>query len=72
MNLNGNGSTRDKVFIRLIVILAVVMIGFGIATLILALEGTPSDRVIFRVLSGFGAMFTGMIGLCLGYLSGRK
>ena len=38
---------------------------------ILAICGDPSDQVIYRLLGGFGAMFTGMIGLALGYLSGR-
>ena len=66
---NGNG--RDKTFIRIIQILAGVMVCFGVATLLLTIFGNPSDQVIFRVLSGFGAMFTGMIGLALGYLSGR-
>ena len=54
---NGNG--RDKTFIRLILILASVMILFGLATLVLAIAGEPSDKVIYRLIGGFGAMFTG-------------
>ena len=74
MNFNGGGNNngRDRTLLRLIMVLAAVMVLFGIATLVLAIAGEPSDKVIFRLISGFGAMFTGMIGLALGYLSGRK
>ena len=73
MNLNGgNNNGRDRTFLRLIMVLATVMILFGVATMILAAAGEPSDKVIYRLISGFGAMFTGMIGLALGYLYGAS
>ena len=69
-NGNGNGG-RDKTFLIILTILATVMILFGIASMILIAAGEGSDNIALRLINAMGAMFTGLIGLTVGYLTGR-
>ena len=63
---------RDKYFLRILVVFGIIMLCFGTATMVLAIIGHPSDQVIVRLVSAMGAMFSGMLGLSIGYLTGRR
>lgn len=52
-------------------IVCAVTICFGAAAVILGIYSNPSDPVIIRVIGAFGAMFSGIVGLAIGYISGR-
>ncbi len=71
MNANGNGG-RDKSFLRILALFGVILIVFGMVAIALTIWGDPSEKVIFRVIGAMGSMFTGMLGLAVGYLTGRK
>ena len=66
----GNGG-RDQFFVRMVLILAFVMLCFGVASMLLAIYTDASDPVIMRLIGAFGSMFTGIVGLIVGYVSGR-
>ena len=68
---NSNGGARDKTFVRTILVLSSVAVLFGFASLVLAIASDPSDAVILRIIGAFGAMFSGIVGLVVGYISGR-
>lgn len=71
--MNGvNGNGRDKFFVRVMLILAVIVVLFGAASILLAIYLKPSDPVILRIIGGIGSMFAGLVGLAVGYLSGRR
>jgi len=70
---NGNGTARrDKFFLRVLIVFGAIMLGFGAAATILAIWGDASDQIILRVVNAMGSMFTGMLGLAVGYLGGRS
>jgi hypothetical protein len=49
-----------------------IILAFGLASVVLTVFGHPSDQVIFRMVSAMSSMFTGMLGLTIGYLTGRN
>lgn len=68
-NGNGNG---DRYFFRILILFGAIMLGFSLVTVFVAILGDPSDQVIGRMVSAMGSMFTGMLGLTIGYLTGRR
>lgn len=59
---------RDRLFLFFLAAAAVIMILFGIASVILVLKTNPSELVTFRIISVFAAMFSGWLGTMTGYL----
>jgi hypothetical protein len=69
---NGNNGSRDRTFIRILLIFGTIILLFGLAAVVLTVWGHPSDKVIFRMVGAMGSMFTGLLGLTIGYLTGRR
>jgi len=71
MSGNNNGQ-RDHTFLVILCIFGGLMCLFGVLAICLTLWGHPSDKVIYRLINAMGGMFAGMLGLAIGYLTGRK
>ncbi len=63
---------NDRLFKWVILVLGGFMLVFGVGSLILVAINHPSDAIAFRLIGAIGAMFTGVIGLVIGYMTGRK
>lgn len=59
-------------FLTIIFVLIGAMLLYGLGTLALAIWGDPSETVVLRIIGGFGAMFSGILGLVAGYLIGYR
>jgi hypothetical protein len=74
MNLpsgNGNGG-RDRTFLMILGGFGFLAVCFGGAAMLLIGFGHPSDQVVLRLVTAMGSLFTGMLGLAIGYLTGRR
>ena len=45
---------------------------FGLGAVILALATETSDTVSLRVVGALGGMFSGIVGIAIGYMVGRR
>jgi hypothetical protein len=61
--------TSHTLFLRFVNILVVVLVLYGVGMTIAVLAGSPYSS---RLISGFGSMFIGILGLGSGYLLGVR
>jgi hypothetical protein len=60
---------QDSLFLRFVRGMVLLLLLYGVGMMVVALVG---DKVIAsRMISGFGTMFAGVLGLGSGYLLGR-
>lgn len=71
MTKEDNG-TRDTSFLWILTVFGVILVMFGLVAVIVTVWGDPSEKVIFRLIGAMGSMFSGMLGLTIGYLTGRR
>lgn len=63
----------EALFIKILVALVAVAIGYGAAvTIIILTIDDPSDQLVSRFIGSFGAIFGGLLGFCTGYLAGVR
>ena len=63
---------RDDLFIKVIYVLVGVIVSYGVGAGVVVLLTGASDDVVVRYISAFGTIFTGLLGMCTGYLMGRR
>ena len=62
-----------ELFLKVLAALVLIAVLYGIATTIIVLSiDDPSDTIVSRTITGFGAIFSGLVGFCGGYLAGRS
>ena len=69
--MSENDHQSDKFLIWVLLILAALILVFGIGSIMLAIE-SDNEYVTLRVIGALGAMVTGLIGVAIGYISARK
>ena len=69
--MSENDHQSDKFLIWVLLILAALILVFGIGSIMLAIE-SDNESVTLRVIGALGAMVTGLIGVAIGYISARK
>ena len=64
---------KESLFLKVLAVLLGLAVLYGVCiTVILLTLDQPSDAVITRMISGFAAIFSGLLGFCTGYLAGAK
>lgn len=61
--------SRDALFLRFVTALFILLLLYGLGMMVVALFG--ESALATRMVSSFGAMFAGILGLGSGYLLGR-
>jgi hypothetical protein len=63
-------SSLDALFVRFVLGLLIILVLYGVGMTAVVLWG--SEPLGLRMITGFSAMFTGILGLGSGYLLGRS
>ena len=63
---------KDALFIRVVYILVGLIAAYGLVVGVVLLFVDAEDDLVVRYISSFGAIFTGILGLCSGYLIGQR
>lgn len=61
---------RDRLFTRVVYLLTAIVVLYGAGIVAVLLFVQPDESVVLRFISSMGTIFSGLLGMCTGYLMG--